>query len=135
MGISERANNSGRSVCNRRASLLDGNAQRSNRERAEYIYYRLKSADHDFVRQSLVNHILQKDQRLRVLFLATKLGIPKMQQSLSEALMQYGDKSMAEDYLNSGSSELRTVAERWAIARGFIIRAGEGSHRVIWGTF
>ena len=57
------------------------------------------------------------------------------QSPLNDLLMKYGDKSMAEDYINSGSKELHEGGAAWARANGYSIRAGPGSHRVGWGSF
>jgi hypothetical protein len=49
----------------------------------------------------------------------------------------YGDKQLAEDYLNSGQLVLRTAAESWAPRHGYYTGGlgpgGTGSHRATWG--
>jgi len=49
--------------------------------------------------------------------------------------MVYGDRSMAEDYLNSGSDELHDWAVKWGKAHGYSIHTGSGSNRAAWGRF
>jgi len=56
--------------------------------------------------------------------------IPK----LRALLMLYGDKALAEDYLNSGQAELEAISREWAGAHGYNITTGSGSHRVRWGS-
>lgn len=73
--------------------------------------------------------------RQRTLFLAVKLGIPGSEDRLNDLLMQVGDVSMAEDYLNSGSELLSQGGERWATAHGYYVESGPGSHRTTWGSF
>jgi hypothetical protein len=53
---------------------------------------------------------------------------------LCALLMRYGDKPLAEDYLNCGRSELGDAAGAWGTAHGYSIRSGYGSHRVKWGS-
>lgn len=52
---------------------------------------------------------------------------------LKDLLMRFGDKPLAEDYLNCGNSQLRAAGESWANSHGYNIGAGNGSHRVRWG--
>ena len=52
---------------------------------------------------------------------------------LRNLLLRYGDKTLAEDYLNCGKSELADAAREWGMAHRFNVRTGEGSHRVRWG--
>ncbi|MCX6880888.1 MAG: hypothetical protein NTW21_44875 [Verrucomicrobia bacterium] len=52
---------------------------------------------------------------------------------LKDLLMRFGDKPLAEDYLNCGQSQLRDAGEAWANANGFSVGSGNGSHRVQWG--
>lgn len=75
------------------------------------------------------------DRRSRTLILAVKLGIPGSHDKLGALLMVYGDRSMAEDYLNSGSDELHDWAVKWGKAHGYSIHTGPGSNRAAWGRF
>jgi hypothetical protein len=55
---------------------------------------------------SLVRRVRHRQNRLQVLFLGIKLGIPGSEKALNNALFRYGDVYMALDYLNCGSPEL-----------------------------
>ena len=85
--------------------------------------------------EAIIKAVLTRRNRLRVLFLVVKLGIPGTQKSLNAVLFKHGSKSMCEDYLNSGSKELGDGGERWANSHGYKISSGGGSHRVSWGSF
>ncbi|GAM11659.1 hypothetical protein OR1_03975 [Geobacter sp. OR-1] len=52
---------------------------------------------------------------------------------LRDLLIRFGDKSLAEDYLNCGHAALHTAAEEWGRSHGYSINTGSGSHRVRWG--
>jgi hypothetical protein len=52
---------------------------------------------------------------------------------LKDLLMRFGDKPLAEDYLNCGNSQLRAAGESWANSHGYNVGSGYGSHRVRWG--
>ena len=54
---------------------------------------------------------------------------------LSGTFLIYGDESMAEDYLNSGSRLLANAGREWARAHGYNVSTGFGSHRATWGDF
>lgn len=51
-----------------------------------------------------------------------------------DLLETYGDKTLAEDYLNCGQPDLNTAATKWANERGYTISTGYGSHRATWGS-
>ena len=54
---------------------------------------------------------------------------------LRELLHRYGDKSLAEDYLNCGRFELEKIGREWAEIHGYNVGTGmSGSHRVEWGS-
>lgn len=53
---------------------------------------------------------------------------------LRDLLLRYGDKALAEDYLNCGNNELYEAAREWGSRRGYNIGAGYGSNRVRWGS-
>lgn len=55
--------------------------------------------------------------------------IPEMVDLLDE----YGDETLAEDYLNCGQPDLDREALSWASANGFSVGQGNGSHRATWG--
>ncbi|MBU0719388.1 MAG: ankyrin repeat domain-containing protein [Planctomycetes bacterium] len=115
--------------------LLDGNGDWTDAAKARPIYDELKGMDGHLVTKAIVRQVTSGQDRLRLLFLAVKLGIPRSEQHLNELLRAYGDKSMAEDYLNCGSQLLYEGAKRWAADRGYSINAGGGSHRVAWDQF
>ena len=118
------------------ARLLTPGGSWTNRSEARRLFGELKAQRDKCLINSLVLQIIRSDhRRLQVLILAIKLGIPDSESKLVKILMVYGDKAMAEDYLNSGSSELAAGGRRWAEARGYRIRTGPGSHRASWGRF
>ena len=118
------------------AKLLSIEGEWSDPSMGRTLYVGLKSQQDRYVVNALVLQIVQSDQiRLQVLLLAIKLGIAGSEEKLVDILMVYGDKSMAEDYLNCGSDALADGARKWAKARGFNILTGPGSHRSGWGQF
>jgi len=117
------------------ARVLDVQGNWTDRSGGRRIYDELRGMDGVIVTKGLVRRVLKCEKRLQVLFLAVKLGIAGSEERLIDVLDAYGDKSMAEDYLNSGSSILYEGARRWAQKRGGYIEAGMGSHRVGWGRF
>lgn len=47
----------------------------------------------------------------------------------------YGDKRLAEDYMNCGQPDLGGAGQEWAVKHGYSVKAGEnGSHRAAWGS-
>lgn len=52
---------------------------------------------------------------------------------LISLLVRFGDKSLAEDYMNCGQSDLNDAGVEWARNHGYNVRRGYGSHRVRWG--
>jgi hypothetical protein len=60
-----------------------------------------------------------------------KSRIPEM----SELLRQYGNTTLAEDYLNSGQPLLERAGEEWASRNGYnITKSVLGSQRATWGS-
>ena len=53
---------------------------------------------------------------------------------LVDMLGLYGDKSLAEDYLNCGQPDLDGAGREWGSNHGYNVRAGAGSHRAAWGS-
>jgi len=51
-----------------------------------------------------------------------------------DLLEGYGDKWLAEDYLNCGQPDLDTTARAWARQRGYNTGIGAGSKRATWGS-
>lgn len=50
-----------------------------------------------------------------------------------ELLEAYGDKTLAEDYLNCGQPDLNAAADTWAGRHGYSTGPGSGSSRASWG--
>jgi hypothetical protein len=118
------------------ALLLTDNAGWTNRNEARDVYDLIKQYDNKRIVDGLVRKVIQDEtNRLHVLFLGIKLGIPDSQKRLNQVLDEHGDKKMAEDFLNSGSSELYEGGKRWANNHGYNIMSGKGSHRASWGNF
>lgn len=96
----------------------------------------LKRREQKFLINALVLQVIRASSlRFQTIILSIKLGIQGSEDKLGAVLMVYGDKGMAEDYLNSGSGNLHSWASKWASARGYNIRTGPGSHRATWGSF
>ena len=53
---------------------------------------------------------------------------------LRDLLLRYGDKALAEDYLNCGNAELYDAGRAWGSRNGYNIGSGYGSNRVSWGS-
>jgi hypothetical protein len=53
---------------------------------------------------------------------------------LVDLLNLYGDKPLAEDYLNCGQPDLDAAGREWAAKRGYDVGTGAGSHRAAWGS-
>jgi hypothetical protein len=148
-------------IINTGAMLLTDNAEWIDRNEARDVYDLLKQYNNETIVSGLVRKVIQyggtsapapaqpklaideplrkviqnEASRLHVLFLSVKLGIPGSQERLNKVLDDLGDKAMAEDFLNSGSSELHEGGKQWANNHGYHIMSGMGSHRVSWGNF
>lgn len=117
------------------AQLLDRHGRWTKAEQAASIYEELKRMNGMMVTKAIGRKVAGAEDRLRVLLLAVKLGIPGSEEHLNELLQVYGDEHMAEDYLNCGSELLYEGGRRWAHERGYSINDGAGSHRAAWGRF
>ena len=118
------------------ALLLTDDAEWTDRNEAQNVYDLIKRYENKTVVEGLVRKVIQDEtNRLHVLFLGIKLGIPGSQERLNQVLDERGDKKMAEDFLNSGSSKLYKGGKRWANNHGYSITTGMGSHRASWGNF
>lgn len=104
---------------------------------ARRVYDLILRFDHEATTSALVDAVAQDPaNRLHALFLAVKLGIPGSEDRLNDLLIRHGDKSMAEDFLNSGSDLLYQGGERWATNHGYYVESGvAGSNRTTWGSF
>ena len=99
-------------------------------------YDELQSSNGKAVKISLCQQVLANPKlQTHIVLLAIKLGITGSENELVRVLFEYGDRSMAEDYLNSGSSLLNDGGYRWAKAHGYNVKKGMGSHRSNWGSF
>jgi len=117
------------------ANCLDSEANWTDKTGGREAYNALQNMPSQTVVNALAKAVIKGKDRLRILFLAVKLGIKGTEERLSDILAKHGNKSMAEDFLNSGSSELFEGGKRWANANGYSINTGMGSHRVRWGSF
>ncbi|MCH9021903.1 MAG: ankyrin repeat domain-containing protein [Planctomycetes bacterium] len=118
------------------AELMNKGGNWIDRNRARVLYNHLKDLEDKYVTNALVLQVIKKSiMRRRILILAIKLGTIGSEGKLASLLMVYGDKSMAEDYLNCGSSLLAAAARKWASANGYEITTGFGSNRSTWGRF
>ena len=118
------------------ARLLSADGEWNDPPKARISYDSLKAQQDRYLVNALVLQVIRGGgMRLRVLLLAIKLGVPGSEEKLGALLMTYGDKSMAEDYLNSGSGLLHESGAAWANSHGYHLRTGPGSHRAGWGRF
>lgn len=117
-------------------SLLSRAGSWTESYKARTSYDELLTLNKKAVTISLCQQIVARPQlQIQILLLAIKLGISGSEDELVNVLLEYGDKTMAEDYLNSGSGKLSEGGRRWANARGYRISTGFGSHRSGWGQF
>ncbi len=63
-----------------------------------------------------------------------RLGDESRIPEMVDLLEAYGDKALAEDYLNCGQPDLDETARTWAHLRGLYIETGSGSNRARWGS-
>lgn len=118
------------------ASLLGPYGSWTDTNLARTRYDELREANGQALKISLCQQVLAHPElQTSIVLLAIKLGIPGSENELVGVLFVYGDKSMAEDYLNSGSSTLNDGGYRWANAHGYKVAKGSGSHRSSWGNF
>jgi uncharacterized protein (DUF2342 family) len=54
--------------------------------------------------------------------------------AMVDLLEGYGDKSLAEAYLNSGQPDFDTAARTWADRRGYTIGTGADVQHATWGS-
>ena len=118
------------------SSLLDNSGNWNDSKKARPLYDKLLTFKSKAVTISLCQQVVAHPKiQIKVLLLAIKLGISGSEDDLNGVLLEYGDKTMAEDYLNCGSDELANGGRRWANAHGYSINSGNGSHRSGWGSF
>ncbi|MEV0431757.1 hypothetical protein [Nocardia sp. NPDC050413] len=99
------------------------------------VYTRLGQFPERIYNPAVVRQVLRREQRRELLILAIKLGRTGSEEKLAEALQAFGDKHMAEDYLNCGSRFLHDAAEQWARANNYRIFSRSGWANVGWGRF
>jgi hypothetical protein len=119
------------------ANLLNGDGQWSDPDTARGLYNKIHAQNSTAVAISLCQQVAARPQaeRTAILLLSIKLGLQSSENPLIALLLEYGDKPMAEDYLNCGSSRLNEGGRQWAQANGFNVGSGNGSHRSQWGSF
>ena len=122
-------------LVNYSANLLTTYGNWTDFYKARKFYDVLKKIEPNLIVDSLTRHLFKSEIRLRILFLGIKLGIPDSEEKFINVLEKDGDRSMAEDFLNSGSSKLREGAKKWAKEHGYFVSTGSGSHRASWGKF
>lgn len=120
-------------------SLLTDDATWTNYMDATTIYHLLGGLDSQTVVNELVRQVtLDARNRIRVLILAVKLGIPGSEDRLNDLLAKHGNRKMAEDFLNCGSEKLAAGAKRWAQNHGYVVEtatSGQYIPQVTWGSF
>ncbi|MET7280908.1 ankyrin repeat domain-containing protein [Kribbella sp. NPDC005582] len=104
---------------------------------ARESYNQLRRAHQRFYQPALTRTaVANPHERRRIVVLAVKLGRTSSEEPLLELLRVWGDRELAEDFLNCGSPALARGAERWARAHGFVIRRYGGSSRPVrWGRY
>lgn len=119
------------------SSLLNKNGHWSDRSKARMGFDDLRMLNGKAVTISLCQQVAARPLlQNRILLLAIKLGIDGSEDELAAVLFVYGNKSMAEDYLNCGSEKLYDGARRWVAAHGYrVSKTHYGSHRSKWGRF
>jgi hypothetical protein len=63
-----------------------------------------------------------------------KLGDASRIPELIYLINKFGDKYLAEDYMNCGNDELKRAGEQWGRDHGYNVATGAGSNRVRWGS-
>lgn len=118
------------------AQLLTNGGNWKDRSEGRRLYDSLRARDKKAVTISLCQQVVARPKmQTRLILLAIKLGLEGSQDELVAVLFEYGNKSMAEDYLNSGSGTLSAGGRRWANSHGYNVTSGYGSHRAGWGSF
>ncbi len=116
--------------------LLNSSGEWSDSSKARRLYNELLAMNSKAVTIALCQQVVAHPElQTRLVLFAIKLGLKGSEDDLVAVIFVYGDKSMAEDYLNSGSSTLADGAERWATAHRYRVSRGRGSARAGWGRF
>ncbi|MFK4085124.1 ankyrin repeat domain-containing protein [Kribbella sp. NPDC020789] len=100
-------------------------------------FRQLRRAHQRFFQPALTRTaIANPRERRQIVVLAVKLGRASSEKPLLELLRIWGDRQLAEDFLNCGSEPLAHGAERWARANRYVIHRYGGTARPIrWGRF
>ena len=116
--------------------LLDNNGRWTDKHKARVDYDELLALNHKAVTVSLCQQIVAHPElRTKILILAIKLGLEGSEDELTTVLYEYGDKKMAEDYLNCRSRKLTDGVHEWVATHGYRIETGLGRARCCWGRF
>lgn len=118
------------------AELLTTSGQWLDRDAARTKYENLLALDNKAVTISICQQVAaRQSMQIQLVLLAVKLGIPESEDELVAVLFEYGNKRMAEDFLNSGSAILSEGGRKWANSHGYNVQSGFGSNRAGWGRF
>jgi hypothetical protein len=96
---------------------------------------RLRGTPADLYAGALWRLVAADPAKHRVVTLAVRLGVPGSETVLAGLLSRFGDRTMAEIFLNCGSPELRTASEIWAAAHGFTLIRAYRNQLATWGRF
>lgn len=78
--------------------------------------------------------LLQDSQNRPLAYALVDVGQKGTEDALVQALMSYGDLSLAEYYLNCGSGKLEDAAHDWAYAHGYTVTTTYGAGGGQWGS-
>jgi hypothetical protein len=118
------------------SALLDNNGRWTDKHKARVGYDELLALNHKAVTVSLCQQIVAHPElQTKILMLAIKLGLDGSEDELITVLDEYGDKKMAEDYLNCRSEKLTDGAHRWVATHGYRLKTDLGRARCCWGRF
>jgi HEAT repeat protein len=78
--------------------------------------------------------LLQEPRNIRLAYALVDLGRRGTEDELVAALLQHGDLSLAEYYLNCGNNRLENAAHRWASAHGYTVTQMPGVPGDEWGS-
>jgi hypothetical protein len=70
--------------------------------------------------------LLEQEETVHIYPALIYIGKSGTEEALIRALENYGDKSMAETFLNSGNPLLEEAAEEWAEDHGYRVMPGGG---------
>jgi len=116
--------------------LLDDKTEWTRVNSGEKIFNLIKSFDKEYVIKSFEKNIQNNNIRQKILYIAVKLGIPGSESQLNLTLLKYGNRQMAQDFINSGSSKLAEGGRNWASKNGYVVdKSPFAKKRVHWGEF